>query len=307
MKVPRVFAITQEVDREADTLGFVHSWLERLSERVEKLDVLALRVGAHELPANVHVRRIDTTGEGAGRMRRAFHSWFSLWKGLRGARRAIVFCHMCPQYVLAAYPFARLRGARIVYWQTHGRIGWLQRLAHRFADRVLTASPESFPIRSKKVCVIGHGVDTDWFRPPPGEVSVSRTPGRPTILGVGRIASIKSWETLIEAAGTLVHRHGRKDLLFRIVGGDACEAPAYGRALRARVEAEGLGDWVEFAGPVPHGVIRDHYWSSDIFVSTSLTGSIDKVVLEAMACGLPPLVCAEAFRGMLGPYADRLM
>ncbi|HVQ25168.1 MAG TPA: glycosyltransferase, partial [Planctomycetota bacterium] len=44
-----------------------------------------------------------------------------------------------------------------------------------------------------------------------------------------------------------------------------------------------------------------------VLVDASHTGSIDKVVLEAMASGTVPLTCNEAFAPLFGELADRLM
>ena len=42
-------------------------------------------------------------------------------------------------------------------------------------------------------------------------------------------------------------------------------------------------------------------------MSTSQTGSIDKNVLEAMACEKPAIVCNEAFENVFGDYSEELM
>jgi glycosyltransferase involved in cell wall biosynthesis len=34
---------------------------------------------------------------------------------------------------------------------------------------------------------------------------------------------------------------------------------------------------------------------------------MDKAVLEAMACGVPPVVCNTTFTPLFGPWADRLI
>ena len=41
------------------------------------------------------------------------------------------------------------------------------------------------------------------------------------------------------------------------------------------------------------------YNSHDILIHASKTGSLDKVVLEAMSCGLPIITTSEAFVGTL--------
>jgi glycosyltransferase involved in cell wall biosynthesis len=49
------------------------------------------------------------------------------------------------------------------------------------------------------------------------------------------------------------------------------------------------------------------YQRASVMVNVSSTGSIDKAVLEAMACGLPVVTANEAFHTMLAPWQDQLL
>jgi len=83
------------------------------------------------------------------------------------------------------------------------------------------------------------------------------------------------------------------------------DAP-YREALEAR--AAELGDRVSLLGAVPYLRVADLMRRTKVLVNTSRTGSVDKVVLEAMACGTVPLTCNESFRDLLGPdLSERLM
>jgi glycosyltransferase involved in cell wall biosynthesis len=57
--------------------------------------------------------------------------------------------------------------------------------------------------------------------------------------------------------------------------------------------ALGLGEWVNFHGNVPHDEVLMRLWNSHIFVfPTASEEGFPKVVLEAMACGLPVVTTA---------------
>jgi glycosyltransferase involved in cell wall biosynthesis len=58
---------------------------------------------------------------------------------------------------------------------------------------------------------------------------------------------------------------------------------------RQRLEdlARELGARVRFLGGLTQVQLRDEYRRAAYFAHTSETGSLDKVVLEALACGLP--------------------
>ena len=55
--------ITQKVDLGDDVLGFTHTWVNKLAQRVDRLHVLALPVGRHELAENVELYSIGKERE----------------------------------------------------------------------------------------------------------------------------------------------------------------------------------------------------------------------------------------------------
>jgi len=56
-----------------------------------------------------------------------------------------------------------------------------------------------------------------------------------------------------------------------------------------------LENYIKLLGPISHNQILSYYQNSDLFINLSHTGSMDKVVLEAMACEKLVLTCNEAF------------
>jgi glycosyltransferase involved in cell wall biosynthesis len=128
------------------------------------------------------------------------------------------------------------------------------------------------------VHLIPHGVDLERFRPtqpPDGEVL--------SLLAVGRLVPKKGFPVLIEAAARLL-----APFCLRIVG-DGPERDA----LERQVEAAGLEDRVELAGPRTHDDLPAEYAAADIVVVPSVTDAtgdrdgLPNVVLEAMSSGRP--------------------
>ncbi len=299
----KVLMITQKVDLDDDLLGFTHTWVRALAERVTHLHVLALSVERHDLPENVTLYSMGKE-RGAGWLRR-FSNFTRVVAPLVLQQRVnVVFVHMCPIYAILAAPWTKLAQVPMVLWFTHKSVNWKLRLAHWLVDRVVTASPESFRLPSDKIVVTGHGIDTELFKPAEG-----LRPERPfTVLSVGRISPIKDYETLIEAADILVNKRGQRDLQFVVVGDVGTpEQAAYRERLLAEVRHRELSDRFEFVGAVLHQRIVDYYQQADLFVNLSRTDSLDKAVLEAMACGVVPLTSNLAFGPLLGALAPRLM
>jgi glycosyltransferase involved in cell wall biosynthesis len=94
---------------------------------------------------------------------------------------------------------------------------------------------------------------------------------------------------------------------LRLAGGPLRESDhGYERRLRARAADLGLAERVEFGGPVPYEAMPGEYRRAWAFVHTSATGSLDKVVLEAMACGTPAISTAPSSRHAMGVLAGDL-
>ncbi|RLC66439.1 MAG: hypothetical protein DRI52_12040, partial [Chloroflexi bacterium] len=244
----RVLMITQKVDLDDDVLGFTHTWVNKLAEKVGWLYVLALAVGRHKLHDNVTLCSMGKE-RGAGRLRRLMNFTRIVAPLLLRRRVDVVFIHMVPLYAVLAAPWAKLAHVPVVMWYTHKHVGLTLRVAHALVDKVVTASKESFRLPSDKVIVTGHGIDTELFKPAEGP-----RPERPfTVLSVGRISPIKDYETLIRAADILVNERGLRGVRFVVVGDAGTpEQVAYREQLLAEVRRRGLSDHFEFVGAVPH-------------------------------------------------------
>jgi glycosyltransferase involved in cell wall biosynthesis len=298
----RLLMITRRVDREDARTGFVHTWIERLAAHpaVERVHVICLEQGKYDLPTNVTVASMGKE-RGYGRVMRLAAFRRAMRPAVHDAD--VIFAHMSPRYALVAAPWALRYGLPLVLWYTHRHVGLELRLAHLLVDRVVTASPESFTLPSRKVTVVGHGIDMAAFRPAetPGTGNLGRL-----VAAIGRLSPIKHYDTLIEAAALLADRPGCEDVRFAIAGGVTVEHAAHADALHALVRERGLESRVAFLGPVPHDEIPDIYRDAALTVNLCPTGGLDKVVIESLASGIPALVHNETFLPTLGDTAGQL-
>ncbi len=295
----RLLMLTQKVDRDDWLLGFTHGWVEALARhpRVERVEVVCLELGAHDLPPNVHIRSMGRE-RGYGRLR-------VVVEAQRAVRAAIgqvdvVLAHMVPRYALVAAPCARLRGVPLALWYVHRSVSLPLRLAHALADRVLTASPESFTLPSRKLAVLGHGIDLARFS------AAEQPPGERLVLAVGRLSPIKHYEALIEAAARLAARPGFEDVRFAIAGGETVENPGYGERLRALARERGVADRVALLGPLPPGEMPALYRRAAVTTNLCPTGGLDKAVIESLASGVPAVVRNRTFLPVLGDDSPAL-
>jgi len=205
-----------------------------------------------------------------------------------------VFFHMCPEYVLGAHLLPKIFRKKTLLWYTHKSVNWKLKLAEKLVDKIFTASKESFRLPSKKVEITGHGIDINKFKP----AETKKDGSKFKIISVGRISPVKNYEIMINAAEILKN----KDFNFeiKIAGAPILkDDKTYFEKLKNLIKEKKLDDIVEFVGPIPNKYIAEFYQSGDLFINLSDTGSLDKAVLEAMACGLNVVTSNEAFKDIL--------
>jgi glycosyltransferase involved in cell wall biosynthesis len=296
----KLLFLTQVLDRGDAVLGFVHRWVAGLARHCERVRVIALEVGdTHGLPGNVDTRAVGRSGNALRWLR---YQKF-LQEALGGDGFDTVLAHMVPRYTMLAARQARLHGARQFLWYTHGAVDERLERAEREVEAIFTASPESLRLETAKRVVTGHGIDLEHF----DDRGVA--PDQPPrLLSVGRLTPAKDALSLVAALGVLVERG--VDVSLDLVGGGLAAGDAqYAELVRGEVARLGLGERVHFHGPVPYLDIPARYRASALLVSASKTGSVDKVVLEAMACRRAVVTCNDAFPRVfaaLGAEAARL-
>ena len=289
----KLLIITQKVDMNDDNLGSFHGWLKKLAEKAD-IFVIGNYVGKYDLPENIKVFSLGKEKR-VGRLVKIFkYQWFLL-KLL--PRVDGVFFHMCPEYVLGAHLLPKIFRKKTLLWYTHKSFNWKLKLAEKLTDKIFTASKESFRLPSKKVEVTGHGIDMEKFKVQSSKFKINEN-SKFRIISVGRISPVKNYEIMINAAEILKN----KDFNFeiKIAGAPILkDDKTYFEKLKNLIKEKKLDDIVEFVGPIPNKYIAEFYQSGDLFINLSDTGSLDKAVLEAMACGLKILTSNEAFKDIL--------
>jgi glycosyltransferase involved in cell wall biosynthesis len=220
---------------------------------------------------------------------------------------------------------ARLRRMRLVVG-VHGSgvVGDVQRLGRlplglghlvlrigRGADAVISLTGHMSAellgagIPADRIVLIPNGVDCEQFAPvsPESRADLRRQLDwpleRPVVLFAARLAYQKAVDILLRS-WKLVHERNPEALL--VLAGTG--------ALRAEMETFshtlGLADAVRFLGWVE--TPRPLYQAADLYVLASRSEGLSMALLEAMACGLPPVVSnipgnadvvAEAENGLL--------
>ena len=269
----KLLILTQKVDRDDPTLGFFHRWIEECAKHCERVTVICLQKGKHNLPENVRVLSLGKE-ENASRLRYLGRLYRYVWNEQKNYDA--VFVHMNPEYIVLCGLLWRILGKKIGLWYVHKSVTLKLRLATLLTHRIFTASLESFRLRSAKVSITGHGIDTDFFTP---DVHVAR---EQHVLSVGRLSKIKRHDLAIQATAL-----AKREL--RIVG----EGPERGNLESL---AQKLGARALFLGGLTQTQLRDEYRKAAYLVHASETGSLDKVVIEALATDLAVITTADTYK-----------
>jgi len=287
----RLLMITRKIDRkDASPAGFTYTWVKKIGEKLEKLYVITWQESDRgDLPNNIEI--ISLSGS---KWLKIFSIQIKLWKIL--SKVDGIFCHQNPEYTILSAPLVKLFRKRVVSWHTHGSVNWKLKLVNLLTDKILTASESSCRLKNrKKIEVVGHGIDIEKFSKFPEEYK-----GKFRIISVGRISPTKDLETLIKAISILKNK-GITDLEVQIIGGSVLKIDEkYFKALKEINKKEKLENQIKFLGLIPHNQILPYLQNCDLFINLSQTGSVDKAVLEAMACEVMVLTSNEAFHSIIG-------
>lgn len=315
IQYPILLMLTRKVDKNDHLAGFAYNWVKKIGEKADKLYVITWQKSKKDdLPENVEIISLPEN-----KIRKILVIQKYLWKTVSESDG--VFAHMNPEYTILAWPYAKIFKKKIVTWYTHGSVSLKLKLVNFLTDKILTASKESCRLKNrKKIEVVGHGIDVEYFKPEYNtnirmnanatnemnpQSAISALNRQISIVSIGRISPAKNYKILIETADILINKENYKNLKVQIIGAPGLKSQeSYFQELKELVKEKQLQNNIKFLGAVPHNKILPYYRNADLFINLSETGSVDKAVLEAMACETLVLTSNEAFREILND--DRL-
>jgi len=198
---------------------------------------------------------------------------------------------------------ARLAGVPRVVHTPHGHVFYgywgpsrtalfvaLERLAARWTDTIVTLTPREVEEhlerrigRVEQYAVVPSGVPTAALRATAPSRAAARArlglgPGAFVIVGVGRLVPIKGFDLLVAALPALL---ARVPAAHVVLVGDGEERAA----LEARAAALGVAGRLRITGAVSD--VTGHLAAADVLAAPSRNEGMGRVLVEAMALGLP--------------------
>ena len=288
----KLLLLTQIIDSEDTVLGFFHGWVKRLALKYDQVTVICLKAGPHSLPSNVKVLSLGKE-RGAHRLEYILRFYFFIIKERLDYDTVLV--HMNQEYVLFGGLLWRLWGKKIGLWYNHTYGTLLTRIAYKLAHRIFYTSPHSFSARygGEKSYQMSAGIDTDFFN------DGGHTKSKPSsFLFLGRLSPVKKVDIFIAALNVL---DARGVNFMATICGDSADGADDN--YRYSIEEAGkhlvsLGKLTLISG-VPHPATREIYLAHTFYINLTQTGSLDKTVLEAMACRKVVSVMNKSFSEVL--------
>ena len=300
-----------------DSQHYVHvpNLLAELARLGWRVDIVSERGGRGEKEVLGH--RVTYLSDGGRVIRFARLARLLLRMRAQGGR--LVFVRISKHAAMVSAILGRLMGWRTLFWLS-GTVedfnrqanGWKDRIGFfymwlllRLVDRLVTG-PETmlfyyrrtYDLPAAKVVLLYNDVDLSAIE----AAAPSSDSGPARVLMVHRLSPVRETARYFPALLAALGEFGSKDASVTLdVVGDGPE-----RAELERIAARaGDGMQVRFLGAVPNRELDRHYASATLFVMPSYREGFPRVILEAMARGLP-IVATDAggTRDLVGPLQD---
>ncbi len=282
----KLMLYTPSLDHADPVFGFSVRWADEFARQTEKLVIISRFVGEGDVPQG-------SIGIAVGK------PWFSrvikLWSTAIKYRKQYdkVFVHMSPEVVLAGWPIWFVLRKPIYLWYAHGAIPLALKLAEPLVKLIFASSETGLRLQTPKARFVGQGIDTELFKPNP-EIKKENI-----IITVSRITPAKKYEDSLEFLAKYKEKYPADQWIYEIIG-PSLGHEDYIKALKQKAEQLDLADRFRILPAVEYTQLPAVYQRAKLFLSTSETGSIDKVVLEALSCGAPVIARGGGYQKITG-------
>lgn len=266
-----------------------------LARNFKKVAVITHRSKYVETPKNVQVINLDwSTGRNIANTVRFV---FVLLKVMRAYKPDLIFSHMTEKSSLIAAPILAFYKIPHFLWYAHTSSSRSLKITSRLVSAIFTSTAGSCPIKSPRVKILGQAIDTSKFR---GEISQKSRPTK--FVHVGRLDPSKNIEQLIQH----VLLAGSENTLTLIGAPSNKEAQVYWEKIKTRYSNFLNSGILIAAGSTQRSNLPKLLAKYDAFIH-AYTGSLDKSILEATACGLAVVTTNSEYLKIFGSWSGNSM
>ncbi len=286
IKKPRLMLYTPSLDHKDPVFGFSVRWADEFARQTEKLTIISRFVDQDDVP-------VGAKGIALGKpwVQRIFKLWYTSIKYRNDYDK--VFLHMAPETAIAGWPVWFLLRKPIYLWYAHGAVPPALKIAEPLVKLIFASSETGLRLKTPKARFVGQGIDTELFKPDP-EIKKENI-----IITISRITPKKKYEDTLDFLAGYKEKYPEDNWQYHIIGPSlGCED--YIKNLKDKAELLEIGERFKVVPAVEYVDLPTIYNKTKLFLSTSQTGSIDKVVLEALACGIPVIARGEGYQKIYG-------
>ena len=296
--------ITRKIDNNDGGAGFIYNWIMKLEKRVDQLIVICQERGDTSGLENVKIYSLGKENQlnyprFLNRLIYTFRFYKYIWK-LRKDYDA-VFVHMHPIYIILGVLIWKILDKKIGLWYAHVKTSFSAKLVSYFIQYVFSPSEHSFMFAEHKLRKVGHGIDTDLFKPKERDRNEKKQ-----LISVSRLSTVKEYEVLVEAINILVNKYKISNFEIKMIGQPANEVDfGYVEGLKKKIKEYNIEEYFKWLGDVANRDVNEYFQKGDIFLSQQPGGGFGKSVLEAMACGLICVMPTLVYNKALGEYREK--
>jgi hypothetical protein len=158
----------------------------------------------------------------------------------------------------------------------------------------LTSTPGSFPFKSKKLCVIGQGIDEEIFR-----FNLQLTKNRSKGIHIGRFDPAKNNLLLINTIMSMRVEH--PNLQLTIVGNASNSKSEVQKENIISSHLRKQGDWLNFQPSITRDKIPMLLSKHDFFIH-GVEGSLDKILIDCTLLGIPVITINPEYIRIFGSW-----
>ncbi len=159
----KLLVCCQIIDESSTVFSFFVRWIEELATRYDKVTVLCLYEGKHNLNTRFENVKVCSLGKegGQSRLKYIWKFYKYIWK-MRHEYRS-VFVHQNREYVLLGGVVWKLLGKKVFLWSNHYMGNFLTNIAGYFCNKVFYTSKFSYTANFKNAFQMPVGVDVKNF------------------------------------------------------------------------------------------------------------------------------------------------
>ena len=294
MKPLNICFITQKYDENDPYRANVVEWIRQLSSnpKVNKIHVLT----RYKANVNTNLNCTFSNIYSPFKLISLFLFYFEVLKQL--SKKSKIFIHMGGPYAISLFLIKKLFNIKIYQWWAHPILSMSTKLGFYLAiDKLFTCSDSSFPIKSRKKVIIGHGINVSRF-----PLRKESQPLNQSLVTSSRLTFRKNIHKMINLV-KFMHDENLNNISLDIYGSPLTNKDKlYSEYLNELIEKSNLENHVRIFDAVDHSKLNECYLKYDVYLNFSET-ALDKSVLEAMSTGIPVLSCNQCFREIINDPA----